>query len=165
MTRVRNFVADLLRGSTSAKEAKKLADNCYGDKSLKTRAIYKILSRLRKAKRPKTEGSPIQKNCLHHRSHRRCHRRCWGWLLNMHQDPCLSPWHVCWFHFRHPSEELRLVKKRARWVPNLLSQEQMDRRMETSAAFVKMIQDKGQKPPREDYHHRWVGGLHAHVYH
>jgi hypothetical protein len=32
MTRVRNFVADLLRGSTSAKEAKKLADSSFGDK-------------------------------------------------------------------------------------------------------------------------------------
>jgi hypothetical protein len=40
-------------------------------------------------------------------------------------------------------KELGLVKKSARWVPKLLSQEQMERRVETSAAFVKMVQDQG----------------------
>ncbi len=40
-------------------------------------------------------------------------------------------------------KELGLVKKSARWEPKLLSKEQVDRRIETSAAFVKMIQDKG----------------------
>ncbi len=39
-------------------------------------------------------------------------------------------------------EDLGLVKS-ARWVPKLLSQEQIDRRVETSAAFVKQIQNKG----------------------
>jgi hypothetical protein len=40
-------------------------------------------------------------------------------------------------------EDLGLVKKSTRWVPKLLSQEQMDWRVETSAAFVKLIQNKG----------------------
>jgi hypothetical protein len=40
-------------------------------------------------------------------------------------------------------EDLGLVKKSSRWVPKLLSQEQMDRRVETSAFFVKLIQNKG----------------------
>jgi flagellar motor component MotA len=39
-------------------------------------------------------------------------------------------------------ENLGLVKKSARWVPKLLSQEKMDQRMETLAAFVKLIQNK-----------------------
>jgi hypothetical protein len=38
-------------------------------------------------------------------------------------------------------KELGLVKKSARWVPKLLSQEQMESRVKTSAAFVKMVQD------------------------
>ncbi len=39
-------------------------------------------------------------------------------------------------------KELGLVKKSEIWVPKLLSQEQMDRRMESSVAFLQMIQDK-----------------------
>jgi hypothetical protein len=42
MPRVRNFRAGLLRGSTSVKEEKDL-QKAVLDKSLKTRAIYKIL--------------------------------------------------------------------------------------------------------------------------
>jgi hypothetical protein len=36
-----------------------------------------------------------------------------------------------------------LVKKSFRWVPKLLSQDQMDSRVETLAAFIKMVQDEG----------------------
>ncbi len=50
-------------------------------------------------------------------------------------------------------EELELVKKSARWVPKPLSQEQMDRRMETSVAFVKMIQEQGQELPGKYYYY------------
>jgi hypothetical protein len=39
MTRVRNFVANLLRGGRSIKEVKRLQNNTYGDKALKVRAI------------------------------------------------------------------------------------------------------------------------------
>jgi hypothetical protein len=40
-------------------------------------------------------------------------------------------------------EELGLANKSARWVPKLLWQEQMDRRIKTSVALIKMIQVKG----------------------
>jgi hypothetical protein len=40
-------------------------------------------------------------------------------------------------------KELGLAKKSARWVPKMLSQGQMDRRMKTSVTFIKMIQVKG----------------------
>jgi hypothetical protein len=39
-------------------------------------------------------------------------------------------------------KDFGLVKRSARGVPKLLSQ-QMDKRAETSATFVKMVQDKG----------------------
>jgi hypothetical protein len=45
-----NFVADLLRGGTSAKEAKKLADSSFKDKSLKMRAIFNILKQIKEGK-------------------------------------------------------------------------------------------------------------------
>jgi hypothetical protein len=50
MTRVRNFVADLLRGGTSAKEAKKLVDSSFGDKLLKMRATFDILNLIKEGK-------------------------------------------------------------------------------------------------------------------
>ena len=39
-------------------------------------------------------------------------------------------------------DSLGLVKKFAHWVPKLLSQEQMEERVRTSTAFVKLVQDK-----------------------
>ncbi len=60
-------------------------------------------SRLKRANLPMTEGSRIKKNGLHCHSHRCCRRRRWGWSPNLHQGPCLSPWYVCWYRFRHPS--------------------------------------------------------------
>ncbi len=56
MTQVRDFVADLLRGGTSAKEVKKLADSSFEDKSLKMRAIFDILKLIKEGKSPMTEG-------------------------------------------------------------------------------------------------------------
>jgi hypothetical protein len=50
MTRVRDFIADLLIGSASVKEAKKLADNSFGDKCLKLRAISKIFKTIKEGK-------------------------------------------------------------------------------------------------------------------
>jgi hypothetical protein len=50
MTRVCNFVADLLRGGTSVKEAKKLADCSFRDKLLKMRAIFNILKQIKEGK-------------------------------------------------------------------------------------------------------------------
>jgi histone-lysine N-methyltransferase SETMAR len=39
--------------------------------------------------------------------------------------------------------QLGLVKKSARWVPKLLSQEQMDERVRTSQEFIQLVQTKG----------------------
>jgi hypothetical protein len=41
-------------------------------------------------------------------------------------------------------DDLGLVKKSARWVPKLLSPDQMEKRVETLAAFVQLVQEKGQ---------------------
>ncbi len=41
---------DLLKGSTSIKEVKRIANNTYGDKALKMRAIYKILNQIKTGK-------------------------------------------------------------------------------------------------------------------
>ncbi len=43
MTRVRNFIRDVLRAGKSVKEAKKMVDDVFGENSLKMRAIYDML--------------------------------------------------------------------------------------------------------------------------
>jgi hypothetical protein len=59
---VRNFIADVLRAGKSVKEAKKMADDVFGEKSLKLRAIYDILKLvLKKAKTPMTRGGSIRR--------------------------------------------------------------------------------------------------------
>ena len=40
-------------------------------------------------------------------------------------------------------DDLGLVKKSARWVPKLLSQEQKEERVRTSRQMVKLIREKG----------------------
>jgi hypothetical protein len=47
MMKVLSYIADLLRGGTSIKEAKRLPDSTSGDKLLKTREVYKILKQTR----------------------------------------------------------------------------------------------------------------------
>jgi hypothetical protein len=64
-------------------------------------------------------------------------------LPNLRQGPCLSPWCIFWYHFRHPSRRPWAVNKSSRWVHKVLSQEQMNRRVETSAAFMQLIQNEG----------------------
>jgi hypothetical protein len=48
-----DFIADLLRGGTSAKEVKKLVNSNYGKNSIKIRAIYKILRQIKDSKTTK----------------------------------------------------------------------------------------------------------------
>jgi hypothetical protein len=45
-----NFIADLLGDCASAKEEKRLAGSSYGDKSLMTKTIYKILKQIKDGK-------------------------------------------------------------------------------------------------------------------
>jgi DNA-binding transcriptional ArsR family regulator len=40
-------------------------------------------------------------------------------------------------------DNLSLIKKSARWVPKLLSPDQIEKRVETLAALVQLVQEKG----------------------
>jgi histone-lysine N-methyltransferase SETMAR len=144
MTRVRDFVADLLRGGTSAKEAKKLADSSFGDKSLKMRAIFDILKLIKEGKSTEDRRKSNPKKTV------RTAALIAAVAADVEADRRICVKSLASAHgtsvgtiFAILHEDLGLVKKSARWVPKLLSQEQMDRRVETSAAFVKLIQDKG----------------------
>jgi histone-lysine N-methyltransferase SETMAR len=144
MTRVRNFISDLLRAGVSVKEAKKLADNAYGEKALKTRAIYKIFKQIKEGKNTDDKRRFNSKKTI------RTAELIASIAADVEADRriCVKTLASAYgvsagtvFNILH--EELGLVKKSARWVPKLLSPEQMERRVETSAAFVKMVQDKG----------------------
>ncbi len=50
MTRMCNFIEDLLRGSVSVKEAKILADSSFFNKSFKKRVLFKILKQIKEVK-------------------------------------------------------------------------------------------------------------------
>ncbi len=126
------------------RKAKKLADSSFRDKSLKLRAIFNILKQIKEGKstddqrklNPKKTvrtaaliaavAADVEADC----------RICVKGLASAHGTSVGTI-----FAILH--EDLGLVKKSARWVSKLLSQEQMDRRVETSAAFVKLIQNKG----------------------
>ncbi len=100
--------ATLLRISSEAVQVRKRQKNLRIAVSRTSRSRWERFStywsRLKRAKPLMTEGSRIQKkNGLHRRSHRYCRHRRWGWSLNLRQGPCLSPWYICWYHFRHPS--------------------------------------------------------------
>ena len=137
MTEVRDFIADLLRAGTSVKDPKKLADNTFREKALKIRAIFKILKQISAGentddRRKFNSKKTVRTSALiadDEADRRICIKKS-----------CLSSWHIFWHHLH---KDLGLVKKSARWVPKLLSQEQKEKRMETSAAFIQMIKDKG----------------------
>jgi hypothetical protein len=141
---VRNFVADLLRGGTSVKEAKRHADNTYRNKGLKTRAIYKILIQIKDGKNTDNGRKFNSKKTIHAAdliaaiaavvvADRRICTKALASAHGVSAGTVLTILH----------KELGIVKKSARCVPKLLSQVQMERRVETSAAFIKMVQDKG----------------------
>jgi hypothetical protein len=140
MTRVSNFIADLLKGGKSVKKVKKLAEIVYGEKALKDRAIYKILKQVKARKntddqrrfngkkwsrKPALIGAgaaDVEKNC----------RICVKTLASVHQVPVGTI-------FKILHRDLGLVKKSAQWVPKLLSQEQIEARVGTSAALLKHV--------------------------
>jgi hypothetical protein len=59
----------------------------------------------------------------------------WSRPSNLHQDFCSLSWLFCWDYFCLPTQRS--------WARRALSQDQMDRGMKTSAALIKMVQDKG----------------------
>jgi len=144
MTRVCNFIADLLRSGTSVKEAKRIADNSFGDKSLKIRAFYRILKEIKAGKNTDDQRRFNQKK-----------RTRTATLIAAVADDTEADRRICvrTLASAHGTsististilrKDLGLVKKSARWVPKLLSVEQMEKRMATSTAFIKMMREKG----------------------
>jgi histone-lysine N-methyltransferase SETMAR len=144
MTRVRNFIADVLRAGKSVKEAKKMADDVFGEKSLKLRAIYDILKLVKKGE------NTDDKRRFNPKKTTRTDDLVAAIAAAIEEDrrvrvkPLAKAFNVAsGTIFKIIHKDLGLVKKSARWVPKLLSPDQMQKRVETSEAFVKLVQEKG----------------------
>jgi histone-lysine N-methyltransferase SETMAR len=144
MTRVHDFVVDLAKGGKSFKEIKKLVDDVQRDQALKKTQIYEILKRVKKGKTTddqrgvKTPKIAMTADLITSVS------------AAVAEDPRVTIQALAKAHgssfgtiSRILHSQLGLVKKSARWVPKLLSQEQMDERVRTSQEFIQLVQTKG----------------------
>ena len=143
MTRVHDFVVDLAKGGKNFKEIKELVETVYGDKGLKMRAIYTILKKVKagedaadlrgwNTKKTVRTGDLIAAVAAAIEDNRRANIRDLAKAYGTTYGTVSRIIH----------DSLGLVKKSARWVPKLLSQEQMAERVRTLTAFVKLVQDK-----------------------
>jgi hypothetical protein len=137
MKREHNFVADLSEAAQALRRQKGLGRAVFESKSLRMRAIYKILKQTKDDKNTDDQSKFNLKRSI-----------CTAALISavvadVEADSririkALAPTYgmTAGTIFAIVHEDLGLVMKNARWVPKLLSQEQMDRRVETSAAFI-----------------------------
>ncbi len=126
------------------KKQKKTADSSFGDKSLKIRAIFNILKQIKEGK------STDDRRKLNTKKTVRTAALITAVTADMEADRRICIKALASAHgtsvgtiFAILHKDLGLVKKSARWEPKLISLEQMDRRVETSVAFIKPIQNKG----------------------
>jgi histone-lysine N-methyltransferase SETMAR len=144
MTRIHDFVVDLAKGGKSFSEIKKLVDDVYGDKALKKTQIYEILKRVKLGKNTDDRrGFSKQKTTM-------TADLIAAVSAAVADDRRVSIQDLARAHgtsfgtiSRILHSQLGLVKKSARWVPKLLSKEQMEERVRTSKEFIKLVQKKG----------------------
>jgi [histone H3]-lysine36 N-dimethyltransferase SETMAR len=140
MTKVRDFVAGLARAGKSCKEIKNLTDAAYGVKTLTKTAIYNILNKVKagkttddqrhlNAKKTKTTIDVVAAVAAEVNEDRRVTIRH---LATVHGVSYGSMHNIL-----HKS--LGLVKKSARWVPKLLSDDQKQERVRVCTEFVAAV--------------------------
>jgi histone-lysine N-methyltransferase SETMAR len=140
MTKVFDFVSGLARAGKSANEIKILTDAAFGDKSLTKTAIYNILKKVKagettddlrhlNAKKTKRTQDIIAAVAADVNADRRV--KCMD----------LATAHGVSYGTMHNilHKELGLVKKSARWVPKLLSEDQKKERVRICTDFVAAI--------------------------
>jgi hypothetical protein len=141
MTQVRDFVAGLARAGKSASEIKKLVDDAYGDKALGLTSIYYILKRVKAGKSAKDRRKFSAKKT------KRTAAIIAAVAADVAEDRRVSVKVLASVHgvsvgtmFNILRDDLGLVKKSARWVPKLLSEEQKLERVRTCRDFVAAVQ-------------------------
>ncbi len=136
MTKVCDFVAGLARAGKSANKIKILTDAAFGDKSLTKTTIYNILKKVKAG-----ETTDDQRH-LNAKKTKRTHIIATvaadvnaDWQVTCRD---LATAHGVSYGTMHNilHEELGLVKKSARWVPKLLSEDQKKERVRICTEFV-----------------------------
>jgi histone-lysine N-methyltransferase SETMAR len=140
MTKVRNFVSGLARAGKSANEIKILADATFRDKSLTKTAIYNILK--------KVKAGETTDNQRHLNADKI--KRTQDIIAAVAADVNADRWVTCMdlatahgvsYGTMHNilHQELGLVKKSARWLPKLLSEDQKKERVRICAEFIAAV--------------------------
>ncbi len=140
MTEVRNFVAALARTGKGCKEIKLLVDAAYGDMAMSKSQINRIIKAVKEGKntadqrhsstkKTKRTGDVLAAIAATIEEDRRIMVRE---LAATHGLPIGTVHAIL-------KEDLGLVKKSARWVPKLLSLEQMEERVAASGDFLALL--------------------------
>jgi histone-lysine N-methyltransferase SETMAR len=141
MTKVRDFVAGLARSGKSAAEIKTIVDAAYGDKALGLTSIYYILKKVKEGK------STDDQRHLNAKKTKRTAAIVAAVAADVAVDRRVSCKDLAFAYglsigtvFNILRDDLGLVKKSARWVPKLLSDQQKEERVRTCEAFVAAVQ-------------------------
>jgi hypothetical protein len=141
MMQVRDFVAGLAIAGKSASEIKKLVDDAYGDKALGLTSIYYILKRVKASKSTEDQRKFSAKKT------KKTAAIIAAVAADLAEDRRVSVKDLASVHgvsvrtmFNILRDDLGLVKKSARWVPKLLSEEQKLERVRTCWDFVAAVQ-------------------------
>jgi histone-lysine N-methyltransferase SETMAR len=140
MTKVRDFVAGLARAGKGYAEIKKTVDAAFGDKALKKASIYFIMKKVKAGKNT---------DDLRHQNAKKTKRTAnivAAVAADIKEDRRLSVKELASSHgvsygtmFKILHDDLGLVKKSARWVPKLLSDDQKKERVRTCTEFVAAV--------------------------
>jgi hypothetical protein len=140
MTEVRNVVAALARAGKGCKEIKLLVDAAYGDTAMSKSQINRIIKAVKEGKNTADQR---------HSSTKKTKRT--GDVLASIAAAIEEDWrkmvrelaatHGLPIGTIHAilKEDLGLVKKSTRWVPKLLSSEQMEERVASSGNFLALL--------------------------
>ena len=140
MTEVRRFVADLAMTGISYKEIKELQEKRWGDLALKKTQLYAIIKKVKAGKnaydqrslssqRTKRTASSIAAVAAAIEDDRRFTIRSLVFVTGLSVTTI----------YRILKDDLGLVKKSARWVPKLLSDEQKKERVQRCEEFLKLV--------------------------
>lgn len=145
MTKVRDFVAGLARAGKGKKEIKTTVDLAFPDKSLSESQINRIIRAVKLGENTEDRRKESAKKTV------RTMELVAAVSAAIKEDRRLSVSAIAQatgasektIH-RILTEDLGLVKKSARWVPKLLSQEQKEERVRTSKLMKKLVFEKGE---------------------
>ena len=143
MTRVHDFVVDLAKAGKDFKAIKEMVDKAYPDSALKRTQIYQLIKTVKEggdttdrrgkrgvSKRTQAVIDAVEADVVDD-------RRVTVEYLAVKHDLARSTIEVIL------KDDLKLVKKSARWVPKLLSQEQKEERHRCSVIFNNKFARKG----------------------